>query len=460
MDTVKRGDIFEKRSFQIITTALNERRLGVYSEYCRVYQKRPYYSRLRENNIVFDLSIEVWPPGADRCHFLYLIECKDYEGTIPVSDIEEFIAKIQQVAGINVKGIFITTGDVQESGLKLLRNLNFMFIKVSGDQADIVLHNKGKNKAIQEDFPVVNILDDIQRLSAIRNLFEHPQDEDIVWDKVIGNFLRSELNNKINWEEPGERARGLEYLSKKLLANLTEDIVNEFDHSILKFGKPFPMTRFMTYLTEKYDLKFVIDKPFKKSKAHLNGYYDRKNKVIHINPVVCVNQFAFVCAHEIGHFFLHEKLQISQSRYEDQPDSKYDSKARKHIFENEKHWIEWQANYFAGCLIMPYPSLLWQLIKWQESIGLSKRGFIWLDNQPCNILDFKKSMTILGFIFEVSRSIIEIRMADLGMIKYQKKRDYSSNTLFDKVSVPKSVAEILRSPKFTLNVEDDNASSD
>lgn len=454
MNTVKRGDLFEKRSFEIITSALKEQRLGIHSDCCRVYRKQSYYSRLRESNIVFDLSIEVWPPNAERFHLLYLIECKDYSGLVPVSDIEEFIAKIQQVAGYNVKGVFITTGDVQEGGLKLLQNLNFMYIKVTDDQVNIILHNKVRNKIIQEDLATKNIQKDIDKLQEIRNLYEYNCADKINWDIAILNLLKSELNSKINWEQPGERAQGLEYLSKKLITNLTEEIINEFDYSILSFGKPFPLKQFLKHLTQKYGLKFVTERVFKKNKAHLNGYYDRKNKTIHINPAIFVNQFAFVCAHEIGHFFLHEKLKMSQTDYDTQEDSKYDPQTRKHFFEKEKHWIEWQANYFAGCLLMPQRSLLWQLIKWQENVGLSKRGYIWLDNQPCNILDFKKAMAILGFIFEVSRAILEIRMADLEMIKYQQKRTYSSYPSHARMAPAKSVAEILKSTRLGLVVED------
>ena len=66
------------------------------------------------------------------------------------------------------------------------------------------------------------------------------------------------------------------------------------------------------------------------------------------NPAVCINQFAFICAHEIGYFFLHEKLRMSQAYYDAQEDSKYDPQTRKHFFEKEKHWIEWQAKRCCG----------------------------------------------------------------------------------------------------------------
>src|ERR1700722_3450452 len=121
MNTVKKGDLFEERSFEIIKAAIIDKRLGLDPGCCKVFRKPAYYSKDREGNIIFDQSIEVWPPNADRCHLLYLCENKDYKGSVPVNDIEEFLYKIQQVAGHYVKGVFITTGDVQQGGLTLLR---------------------------------------------------------------------------------------------------------------------------------------------------------------------------------------------------------------------------------------------------------------------------------------------------------------------------------------------------
>jgi Zn-dependent peptidase ImmA (M78 family) len=446
MNTVRKGDLFEEQAFKIIQSAIADKRLGLHSDCCRTFQKKPYYSSAREGNIIFDMSIEVWPPDADRCHLLYLIECKDYSGTVPVSDIEEFIAKMQQVAGYFVKGVFMTTGDVQQGGLNLLKNKNMMLIKVDAGNPSFMLYHISRNQQEHNiDRPVGDLNEHLEKLAEIRNLYEHGSDTIADWDAVIESLLRSELNASINWEQPGEKAEGLEFLSKKIISDLTVQLLDEFDPLMVRHGLPLGMERFISFLNETYGLRFVTTKMFTKKRAGLNGYYDQKKRTIHINPELeDTNLFAFVCAHEIAHFFLHKNLSISQFRYDNQENSKYDPISRKFLLEKEKHWIEWQANYFASCLLMPQRSLLWQLVKWQEKEGISKKGFIWLDEQPCNIRDYKVAITQMAYIFLVSRTILEFRMADLNLIKYKSRRGYNAYSLFGNMRRPKTLAEVLR----------------
>jgi len=76
MNTVKIGDSFEKKSYEVISKAVENGELGISESASRVFQKKGYYSRDREKDIIFDLSIEVWPTNAERYTLLYLIECK------------------------------------------------------------------------------------------------------------------------------------------------------------------------------------------------------------------------------------------------------------------------------------------------------------------------------------------------------------------------------------------------
>ena len=53
-----------------------------------------------------------------RPSIIIIIECKDYSNSIPVDDVEEFHAKLQQVGADNTKGIIITqNGCFQKSAL-------------------------------------------------------------------------------------------------------------------------------------------------------------------------------------------------------------------------------------------------------------------------------------------------------------------------------------------------------
>ncbi|MGN6641029.1 MAG: hypothetical protein ACTHJ8_19110, partial [Mucilaginibacter sp.] len=49
----------------------------------------------------------------------------------------------------------------------------------------------------------------------------------------------------------------------------------------------------------------------------------------------------------------------------------------------------------------------------------------------------------LAFIFGVSRTVLEIRMRDLGMITYQKNIGYNSYTLFGDHRSPKPIEQVL-----------------
>ncbi|MDB5131672.1 MAG: hypothetical protein JWR02_1421 [Mucilaginibacter sp.] len=446
MNTTLKGDLFEERAYHIIQTSIAEGNFGLLPESCRVSRKPPYFSKDREGDIIFDLSIEVWPKGAERCHLLYLVECKDYSGDVPVNDVEEFVAKIGQVAGEYVKGVFVTTGRMQKAALNILKNRRFMYIQVDkDDKANIVLHNQKRKKQLLVDAaPVTSWSEQATKLAEIRNLLQHDKLGSEDWDKLIEHHLTSQLNARVYWEQPGQEVSGLERLSKSLIEEMTKNIINEFDGSILYRGKPLPLDQFMVYLTEKYDLKIITDEPMPAGKVHLNGFYDRENKCIHINPSLKdTGQFAFVCAHEIGHFFLHENLAMSQQLYKAQEDSIYNKETSKHVLEKEKHWIEWQANQFGAALIMPHRSLLVQLITWQLDEGIRNKGTLYLDHQEQNVRDFKVAITLLGYKFGVSRTILEYRMRDLEIIKYKNRQGYNAYSLFGNAREPQTLSQIL-----------------
>ena len=49
---------------------------------------------------------------------LCLIECKDYSRPVPVDDVEEFFAKVQQVAPAKAKAIVVSSNSFQSGALE------------------------------------------------------------------------------------------------------------------------------------------------------------------------------------------------------------------------------------------------------------------------------------------------------------------------------------------------------
>ena len=64
---------------------------------------------------------------------LTLIECKNYQSPVPVSDIEEFDSKIKQISDHNTKGILITNNSFQSGASTFAKSTGMGLVKVNSD---------------------------------------------------------------------------------------------------------------------------------------------------------------------------------------------------------------------------------------------------------------------------------------------------------------------------------------
>ena len=73
---------------------------------------------------------------------LWVCECKDYSGAVPVNDVEEFRAKLDQIAGVSKKGVLAISGALQGGALKYARANGIGVIRLlPDDQVRHVLYN-------------------------------------------------------------------------------------------------------------------------------------------------------------------------------------------------------------------------------------------------------------------------------------------------------------------------------
>ncbi|MGZ0076649.1 restriction endonuclease [Methylomonas sp. YC3] len=122
MDTTKKGDKLEDQVFEVFESQIAEDCFFSKREFCKIFRKKGYYSKDREKNIIFDVSIEVTLPGQECYSLLFLIECKNYGHSVPVDDAEEFFTKIQQISGAGAKGIIVSTNSFQDGAFKFSRS--------------------------------------------------------------------------------------------------------------------------------------------------------------------------------------------------------------------------------------------------------------------------------------------------------------------------------------------------
>jgi Zn-dependent peptidase ImmA (M78 family) len=392
MNTVAKGDIFENKSYQIITDAINNGELGILPAVAKVIRKPKYYSKDREKNIIFDLSIEIWLKNAKKHSILYLIECKSSsKKNVPVDDVEEFYIKIKQVSDTNVKGIMITDKSFQGGGFTFAKNKGIMLIEVDNDNHDIILHKTSRDTNF--------------------NIEIDP-------DSIIEKFLIKTLGI--------QSTKGL----KKLSSYQIEKFANSLHCDYAGVAMPIDIKKFTQYITKTYDLQFDFNVSLETVNGkNILGVYSVKDNTIYIDQTnLNLNQLSFVLGHELGHFFLHKDLVINQAQYNDFADSEYNFREEKYLFKNEKNWIEWQANKFSIALFLPKDSFFNHFCTFRKEIGISRFAHIYLDNQSINQSDYIRTVDYLANLFDISKTSVKFRIEELELITYaENKSDISNN---------------------------------
>lgn len=394
MNTVKVGDKFEQKSYDLIVKAIKNEELGISESSAKVFQKKGYYSRDREKDIIFDLSIEIWPKNADRYTLLYLIECKSSTvKRVPVDDVEEFYAKIIQVAGINVKGVMISDNSFQEGGITFAKNKGMMLIEVDNSgEHDIILHKTDK---------VQNSVQEVET------------DIDIVFEAFIHKILGL------------QKIIGLKKLSTDDIELLAYHVLIECE----QLSKPIVFDDFIKQLSDRYLLKFSIESNLETvNDKKILGYFSNINNTILIdNSVVSSSRLGFVLGHELGHYFLHRDLKLNQEKYNNFEDSEYNFFLDKHLLKNDKNWLEWQANRFAISLFLPKDLFLGYLFAFRKFLGISNYRHIYLDDQRINQEDYRKTVDYLAGTFNISKVAVRYRIDELKIITHaETKNDIGS----------------------------------
>lgn len=388
MNTVKLGNEFETKSYDIIEQALKNDDLGLIPKYCKILKKPKYYSFRRKKDIIFDLSIEVTPPKAKNPTLIYLIECKNYSNTIPVDDLTVFAEYVNQIEGFATKGIFIANNKLQSGALETVKSYGMMLIEVDDNDYNIVLHRTDKLK--------------------------NQNEKDIELDEKIRKTIENSLLPK--------KIQGLKQLSAKQIQNIANAFLNEFDSSILTGAHKLDLQRLTVFLDSKYQLKIEYVNLLNNDNTLLLGYFDQENnKILIDNSIVGTERLPFTLAHEIGHFVLHRNLKINQIVYNNFKDSLHNIFSQQYQLKNDKNWIEWQANCFASSILMPHISMVARLINIQTTMGVSRnRGTIYNDHQEQNRKDFHNYIDYLSKHFGTSKQSVEYRLKSLEILKYPK----------------------------------------
>lgn len=81
--------------------------------------------------------------------------------------------------------------------------------------------------------------------------------------------------------------------------------------------------------------------------------------------------------------------------------------------------MEWQANRFASCLLLPKGPVMRDVAALAVKLDLKNKGhgLIYVDDQRVNINTFYQVTSELKQRYNVSRTVVRNRLKDLGVLK-------------------------------------------
>lgn len=432
MSSVEKGDKLEAQIYSLFEAEISNGNFFAKKENCEIHTRKGYYSSDRKKEIIFDVSIEIRLPGHDNYSVLVLIECKNLSHPVPVDDVEEFHSKIQQVTGANVKGIVVSTNSFQEGtfnfceskGIGLLRYFNESTFKweLSRSPSSMISTNYALNNYMHvssglslESFSTkyfdCYFYSNRNYTNSSRLFFQNLISEGI--DPATMKHL-AKIRNSIDDDKYLVR-----YLDDSIIEETSNQVLNEISYE----SGAVQTDKICEWQEQDKGLRVLIDVP-KSDDPILKGIlgkitFDPAEIVVYDDQDSKPERRKFTLAHELGHWFLNHSEYMA-GEYCEAQDFDFDEVVDIGIKDIMR--MEWQANRFASCLLLPREPFVADFFSIAEDIGLEDRGFgiLFLDNQRCNIDSYHRVTNTLKREYGVSRSVVKIRLKKLGLLKESK----------------------------------------
>lgn len=422
MNTVRKGDELEAAIFDMFSKEIANGQFWAHKDYCKIFTQKGYFSRDREKNIIFDVSIEVYLPGQETYSVLVLIECKNYNHRVPVDDVEEFYAKVQQVSGANIKGIVASTNAFQEGSFKYSKSKGIGLLRYfdSGNSEWVLTRSPSSIGRTIKATERASINLALQQQDFIGKGFDCYYFFDSSYTNSTFDFfdrlIISDLSNP-----QLESTRSIRTVKPEL-----QTLVPYLDSSHIEFQSELLLdsigyfrgyvqdNKLSEFVSENYALSLVLDAHL--PKGVLGAIDFTKNEIsIDVKQCETKERARFTLAHELGHYILGHAKYISRERC-------YDShlgEIREDVSMKDVMRLEWQANQFASSLLLPKKQFVRAFLEQARVRGIYDRGFgsLFVDEQQCNKASLNLVTHSLMRQFNVSKAVVIIRLKQLGIVR-------------------------------------------
>ncbi len=399
MNTTKKGDTFENKIYSILCDLLANGDFFVGGKNSKIFKKKGYYSKERASDIITDISIETYMPGADNFSLLTIIECKNLNHKVPVDDIEEFDSKLRQLGEHNTKGMVFTKLGFQKGAYSVGKSKKLGLCVVEDkNKLNWINYRKEKSKVNISSSIVSRIVGEAKIESNFCAYNCNKTFENIP-DLLIDIGVIDYYKHKAKYVE-------VKFLTETEISTYVSNLINEsyYSNNILDLNK------LCKQLEESHNISFEFDEHLNDSILGKINYSENK---IHIDNHLKENntKWRFTLAHEIGHFILHKKYSCQLSEMYDKEITVNDL-----CDQSQNTRMEIQANLFASQLLLPIKPLLLLTNQYFTKERIYK-GYLYLDHQGINQYTVMKFLTQLQEYFHVSKSVAKYRLIGLSLLK-------------------------------------------
>lgn len=415
------GNSLEAKIFDFFQTEILENRFIAKPECCQIFRRKGYYSKDREKNIFFDVSIEIYLPGTTQYSVLWLIECKNYSRSVPVDDSEEFFAKVQQISGANVKGVIATTSFFQEGTINFSKSKGIGLLRYFREsEIKWVLHRSVPIVAATNSENSAEIHRGLTSSSFRSRRFSMFCFYGRTYTNSIRTFFRTLAQDCLDRAslarikpKGSPRKRLIDFVSKDEIERISLNVLKECRY----MDGPVRLSKICTKITRDRGLVLSRDlAPTEDdSKVEILGRigFDPLQISIYTQREKNCGRERFTLAHELGHFFLNHSRYLKAEYCESN-----DLEIGEDDELNGLRSLEWQANYFASCLLLPRRVLTNECLALLRSRGLKNRGYgpLFLDEQHCNKSEYYLITSQIKSTFNVSRIALKLRLEDVGLL--------------------------------------------
>jgi len=410
MNTTEKGDKFEDKVLSLLMKDIKSFSLSLgHENHIKVFKKKKYYSRFRKGYIEFDIAIEVYrDKNIPNYSSLILVECKDYKKAVGVDQINKFLQDVRDLSEGSfthgLKPIMAISSRLAKSAYNIAVERNVGLIKISDtDGLKWVLNRSFEKYGINQFLDPESIfVEGEQPYYSNSSWFFYSKNK---WFINFRDYLRD-----ITGTKGRNYSSQVEYFSKEKLEIIAKDILIKIEY----LDGVVCLSDLLSYeaLSSVKLYKDVIPSVHEKN---LLGRVDFKTNEIFMYKKATDDEKRdrFTLAHELSHILLgHGKYLDKDSLEENDLDN-------LEVLDNSMvAKLEFQANYLASCLLVPKDQLAKAFSKIYSNSGLKRRGIFWiyLDNQPENKMIANNIINKLARYFNVSKSVIKIRLIGFGLL--------------------------------------------